>query len=36
MLKSGQAHWEEDDPERLNFLLEKGEENLKWILNKYN
>ncbi|CAM9585502.1 unnamed protein product, partial [Choristocarpus tenellus] len=31
-----QAHWEEDDPEKLDYLLGKGEESLEWILKKYN
>lgn len=30
------SHSDEDDPERLRFLLAKGEEHRLWILQKYN
>ena len=30
-----QSHSDEDDPEHLAFLLKKGEENRKWVLQKY-
>jgi hypothetical protein len=30
-----QSHSDEDDPERLAFLIEKGEESRQWIANKY-
>lgn len=30
------SHSDEDDPERLRFLLAKGEEHRLWILRKYD
>jgi hypothetical protein len=30
------SHSDEDEPERLDFLLRKGEENRQWICQKYN
>lgn len=32
---SAKAHREEDDPERLARLLDKGEQNLRFVLRKY-
>lgn len=30
------SHSDEDDPERLEELLRRGEENRKWVCQKYN